>query len=306
MSFLAAAGISALGGVASSLIGSKAATSAANTQAQASRDAAKQQMDMFNMSQANFQPYFNAGGAATGSLQELLGIGGGAGDLLSSPIFSKLAGAITPNITTDFTNVFGGKGAQDWLEKTPGYQFTLDQGLKSTQSALSAQGLGGTDPKSGLASGSLTKGLSQYATGLASNTFQQQFQNYLANTQQQLANYGQSFNNLYQGLGMGTGMLQNLAGLGQSSAAGVGQLGLGTANSTSNLLTSGAAAQAGGTVGSANALTGGIGALGSTAQQYALFNALQGGGMFGKQNQGGGWGTDLGLGISGSTMNPFA
>lgn len=294
MSFLAAAGIGAAGSIASGLIGSNAAKSAANTQSQAANYAADQQMKMFNMSQANFQPYFNAGGAAAGSLQTLLGIGGGASDPLSSPVWQMLSGAATP----DFNSIFGGKSAQDWLAATPGYQFTLDQGLKSTQSALSAQGLGGTDPKSGLASGSLTKGLSQYATGLASTTFQQQFQNYLQSTQQR-------FGNLTSGLGQTTGLLQNLAGLGQASAANVGALGVQSQTAANQLLTSGAAAQAGGQVGSANALTGAIGGLGSTAQQYALLSSLTSGGMFGKQTNNNAWGSDTGAGIQGSTVNPF-
>ena len=53
------------------------------------------------------------------------------------------------------------------MRQTPGYQFTLAQGLKATQSAAAARGLG--------VSGSALKGAGTYATGLADKTYLDQF-----------------------------------------------------------------------------------------------------------------------------------
>src|SRR6185436_2677672 len=64
---------------------------------------------------------------------------------------------------------------QETLEKTPGYQWALGQGLKSTGFAMTPKGLVG--------SGAAIKGAMEYGQGLASQTYQQQFQNELANQQ---------------------------------------------------------------------------------------------------------------------------
>jgi hypothetical protein len=56
---------------------------------------------------------------------------------------------------------------QQWLEQTPGYQFALSEGLKNTQDAAAAKGLG--------VSGAALKGAGEYATGLADQTWKSQF-----------------------------------------------------------------------------------------------------------------------------------
>src|SRR5579859_330553 len=58
------------------------------------------------------------------------------------------------------------------LTQTPGYQFTLNQGLKATQNSQTARGLG--------VSGAAIQAGDQYATGLADQTYNQQLQNYMA------------------------------------------------------------------------------------------------------------------------------
>lgn len=52
---------------------------------------------------------------------------------------------------------------QDTLNNLPGYQFTLNQGLKSTQSGYAARGLAD--------SGAALKGAANYATGLAQSNY---------------------------------------------------------------------------------------------------------------------------------------
>lgn len=64
-----------------------------------------------------------------------------------------------------------GGNMQDTLRRMPGYQFSLDQGLKATQAAAAARGLG--------VSGAALKGAATYATGLADNTYQQMFKDTL-------------------------------------------------------------------------------------------------------------------------------
>jgi hypothetical protein len=122
------------------------------------------------------------------------------------------------------------------LEQTPGYQFTLNQGLKSLANQNAAKGLG--------LSGAQQKGALEYATGLADNTYGQQYQRAL---QSYATNYGLASDQYNR--------LAGLAGMGQSSAAGVGNAGMQTGSLIGNLMTQGANAQASGLVGAANAQT---------------------------------------------------
>jgi len=66
---------------------------------------------------------------------------------------------------------------QENLEKTPGYDFTKTQGLKAVQNSAAARGLG--------VSGAALKGAATFATGLANQTYKDQFT--LENTNRQNA-----------------------------------------------------------------------------------------------------------------------
>jgi hypothetical protein len=133
---------------------------------------------------------------------------------------------------------------QATLEQTPGYKFNLAQGLKATQNSVGARGLG--------ISGASEKGAASYATGLASSTYQQQFQNALANKQM-----------TYQSL-------FGPASLGESAAAGVGSLASGAGSGIATNLTNIGTAQAGADLGAANAVTGAANSAGSNALIYAM------------------------------------
>src|SRR6185312_1307095 len=98
--------------------------------------------------------------------------------------------------------------------------------------------------------------------GLASNTYQQQYENALKSF---MTNYGVQSDTYNR--------LSGLVGVGENAAAGVGNAGLQTASNAGNFLTSGANAQAAGMIGGANAITGGLGSIG----QGGLLNALLGG-----------------------------
>lgn len=166
-----------------------------------------------------------------------------------------------------------GAGAPTWdptisgLEKTPGYQFTLDQGMKATANQNAAMGLGG--------SGAEAKGVQQYAQGLASTTYGQNFNIY----NQQYANYWSALMNKYN-------MLSGQTALGAAAAGGTGQQGANAQGAANAANIGGANASAAGTVGAANAAGAGLSGIagaGNTALNYSL---LKSGGMFGNQNSG--------------------
>lgn len=138
------------------------------------------------------------------------------------------------------------------LENTPGYQFNLAQGLRAGNNSMTARGLG--------LSGAQIKGAQQFASGLASTTFNDQFNNALS-----------SFNTNYNSAANNANRLAGLVQMGQNSAAQTGNMGMTGAANAGNLMTQGANAQAAGIMGSANALTGGIN---SAANAYMTQNML--------------------------------
>lgn len=234
-------GAGALGAGASILTSSNSA-SAANSAASAQENAAAQQqattMAMFNQTQANLQPYMQAGTGALTALQQGLGLAPGNGPSGAN------GGLLAP---------FQPTMAQ--LEGTPGYQFTKQQGLEAAQNGFAAQGLG--------SSGAAVKGATNYAEGLASTTYQQQFQNYLTQNQQ-----------LYN-------MLGGVSGSGQNAAAGLGALSLNASGQINSALGQAGAASAAGTVGAANAVNSGINGITGSLGQSGLIYALNQQGMFG-------------------------
>ncbi|WP_433705793.1 hypothetical protein [Paraburkholderia sacchari] len=235
----AAVGIgTAVAGVAGSAMSSNASKSAANTQAQAADQASQLQWQQFQQMQQNLQPYMQLGSSYIPNLQ---------------------AYANGPALN----NVFSFNPTQQQLEQTPGYQFTLQQGLKGVDNAMSAKGLN--------LSGAQAKGIANYTTGLADQTYQQQYQNALQNF---MTNYGVSSDQYNR--------LAGLVGLGQNAAAGVGNAGLQTASQAGNFLTQGANAQAAGTIGSANAINSGLGSISNGGLLYSLLQ--NGGGAAGSPN----------------------
>jgi len=209
--------------IGSAAIGAGASIFGASAQASAAKQGIAAQQGMYatgmNFAQqqlANAQgalnPFIAAGGTALGTYQAAL-----------------------PGLTAPFSAAN--------LAATPGYQFTLGQGLKSTQNAFAAQGLG--------SSGAALRGAGQFATGLAQGTYTQQLQNYLQQNQQ-IANL------LYQPVATGAGAAGTLAGV----EATLGGAGLGGAVTTGQGIASSLAglgnAYAGGATGVSGALTGGL------------------------------------------------
>jgi hypothetical protein len=214
----------AIGGAA--VLGAGASLAGSSMQSSAATDAANSanaiQQQEWNQTQANAAPYLAAG---TGALN---------------------------TITSDQANQTG--FAAPWnpsqVSSTPGYQFTLDQGNQAIQRSAAAQG--------GLLSGAAAKAMDTYTTGLADQTYNQQYNNYLAGSQQA---YNQ---------------LAGVAGIGQSTATNLANTGASTANSMANTtaagITGSANATAAGMVGATNSLTSGAGNL----SQYYMLQGLLG------------------------------
>lgn len=185
-----------------------AADKAKDAQLKAVNQSNAAQLLMFGLNKEILKPYIKSGVKASGRLFNQI-------DKISSKPIS-------------FT--------QKDLEETPGYKFTLAQGLKSVQNSAAARGLG--------VSGAALKGATEYATGLASKTYNDRFQNELANRNFQLATRGAKI-----------GALQGLVGVGGNAAAGLGGNAVQTgANIGSNII-GGGNATAGAAVSSANAFS---------------------------------------------------
>lgn len=144
------------------------------------------------------------------------------------------------------------------LTKTPGYQWNYAQGMRAVNNSAASRGLG--------LSGAQLKGAETFASGLADNTYQNQYNNALTQYQ---TNYNAAANNVNR--------LMSLLGVGQSAANQTGAYGMQNAANMGNYLTSGANAQASGQVGSANALSNALSGVGNNALLYSMLGNMNGG-----------------------------
>ena len=261
--------LSGIGSIFGAGKGASAATQAASIQANAAKQAAQLQYAMYQQTAQRLSPWVSAGQGAlsrlgwwTGTLPGQAGPGS-AGTLTAMPTTWGMSNQFSPTMAA--------------LEQTPGYQFTLSQGLQASNNAYASEGLGGsiTGGRAG-PSGPLAAGQAQYATGLASNTFNQQYQNWLAGQNFQLGSNLQSYN-----------MLAGLSGAGQNAAANTGQFGSAAVQGATNALLGGAAASAAGVVGAANAWNQGLGAAGSSiGNAFMMSQLFNQPGMFGNPQAG--------------------
>lgn len=265
--------------VGSAVVGAAASSSAAGKQADAAGDAADQQSQAAAQIRADLQPYTSLGQSAINPLWAAMGYkgqpdqsavdaaqkaydeweaarnqygdrGGAGGQQRSDELKAALDQAKTGAMTVDPNSTLQQKFSFDSnnLANTPGYQFALQQGLKGTNNSLAAQGLG--------LSGAQAKGLSNFATGLADQTYGNQYNRALS-----------TYNTNYQVAANNVSNLQNLVNTGQNSAAQTGQAGLAAANNAGNYLTQQGNAQAAGIAGIGQAANSGV-------NNYMLYNAL--------------------------------
>lgn len=136
----------------------------------------------------------------------------------------------------------------------PNYQFMLDQGQGAFNNAANAGG--------GRIGGNALQGLEKYTQDYASNAYQNAFSNYTGQQQ-----------NIFN-------RLSTIAGFGNTSNSTVASAGSAISPGISSSIQAGGAAQAAGTVGSANALSGGINAAGSYPLLSQIFGrgGISGGG----------------------------
>jgi hypothetical protein len=222
--------------VTSSVIGSNAASKAADRQAGAidrSTDVLNQQWQTTQAQQAPFRSTgYNAlnqlNRLGSGTYQMFDANGNVTGQGVGNEFFTK------PYTAEDFA-----KGID------PGYQFRLQQGQEATNRMANMGG--------GMISGNALKGQEDYTQGVASQEF------------------GNAFNREQLGTTNIFNRLSALAGLGQTSVGQTTTAGSNYAGNVAGNIQASGAAQAGGIVGQANALSGGLQQFGN--QQY-LSNLL--------------------------------
>ena len=207
----AAIGGSALVGGLTSLYG---ANKAASAQTSAANTAAGTQMQMYGQTRSDLSPYRDIGGVASGQLTNRL-------SELTSPV------SVNPD---DFKN-------------SQAYNFLWNQAERANNNSAAARGLG--------VSGAALKGASAFGSGLASQFWQQNFNN-------QVTNQTNAYNRL-----------KGLVDTGANAAAGTGQLGQ-----------QAAAGAASAQIGAGNAQAAGYNALGPAVTNAGTGAALAGYGLY--------------------------
>ncbi len=211
-------GLSAIGGVGSSIIGSNASKKAASQESSTVQQGINETNQQFQQEQANQAPYLAAGSQSLAQL--LAGLNNGTFGPGSTPSYTL------PTLAQ--------------AENEPGFQFQEQQGDKAIQESAAATG--------GAFSGGTAKSLDNYNTNLAQTDYQNVVSNSLNAYQQNLANQAQQFSQLLAPVQIGEGATQNinqagtqtsqtiaqlLASLGQSQAAGT----VGSANAINSGIT---------------------------------------------------------------------
>jgi hypothetical protein len=181
------AGVGLLGGA----MGSKAAKSAANTQAASADRATELQREMYEKNIELNAPFREAGLSAQNRLLDYMGLTPGA----------------------------GGKYARDFsmqdFQQDPGYAFRLSEGMKALDRTAAARG--------GMLSGAALRGATRYGQDMASQEYTNAFNRYQTNRANQL-------NPLQSLMGAGQTAAGNVAGAGQNYATNAGQNYMNAAN----------------------------------------------------------------------------
>lgn len=267
MSFgVTAAVVGGVGSLVGGIVGSDASQSAANTQSDAARYTADLQNQQWQQTQKNLKPYLDLGSSAINPLLAAMGY-----NVTKNDDGTYTFGSTDPNnpLQQRFSYADFQAPTAAQAQSTPGYQFTLDQGLKSVQNSAAARGLG--------TSGAAMKGAANYATGLADSTYNDVFNRALNTYNANLGKAQNTFQTNYNTAANNVNRLTGLVGSGQNAAATNGSLGAAATGNISNTLMSGANAQASGIIGGANALTNALGGIGNSALTYGLLNNNAGG-----------------------------
>ena len=250
--------------LASGYMSSKASKSAASTQAAAADRAAELQNEQYQQTRQDQAPFRQGGLTAQNRLMTLLGLappetpreGGGSGvaGMVAGAVRDSMGQPQDSGLQIDRTSPDFGRYARDFgmadFQADPGYAFRLSEGQKALERNAAARG--------GLISGGALKAATRFGQDMGSQEFTNAFNRYQTNRSNQL------------------NPLQSLMGAGQTATNFLGTAGAANAANVGNLMTGGAAAQAAGQVGSANAITGALGTYLNYSQNNALLNALRG------------------------------
>jgi hypothetical protein len=194
------AGIGALGVVS----GVVSANSASNAQVGAAKAANAEQQREYDQTRADQEPYRTQGYAALQRISDLLGISGNT----SAPGYGS----------------FGKPLSVSDVEKDPGYQFGLNQGLKTQQNSAAARG--------GLYSGAELKAITQYGNDYATSKYDDAYSR-AKNAQDTI------FNRLSGVSGTGQTATTTVDNLGQQAATNIGNnlIGAGNARGAADIAT---------------------------------------------------------------------
>ena len=147
-------GVAVIGGsLVSGLLGSHAATNAANTQAGAANNATATQLQMFNTQNQQQAPWRQAGQNALGAISGGFGLGPSSGGV-DSGYFNHQFNASDLNANL-----------------APNYAFMLNQGQEANINYMNRFGGGGN----------VAQGLNTFSQNYAQNAYQQAFANYTSN-----------------------------------------------------------------------------------------------------------------------------
>jgi hypothetical protein len=201
-----------LSALTSAITGSRAATNAAEIQAQSAREARQLARDIFNEQKALQEPYRAAGITAQNQLLNLLGLSGNT----AAADYGKYA---RPFGMADF-------------QADPGYAFRLSEGMKALEASRAARG--------GLLSGATGKALTRYGQEMGAQEYGSAFNRYQterANRLNPLAGLTTLGQAAAANQGAATGAFGTTAGnlttdIGAAQAAG----GIGSANAITNAL----------------------------------------------------------------------
>ena len=222
----------------SALIGGSAAKSAAGTQAGAADQAAQLQQQQYQQTRSDLMPWQQSGMTSLANLNYLAGI---APPGTSTPSSGQVAGATGMGYGS-LLQPFG----LDQFQASPAYNFNLEQGQQAINKAAASRNM--------YYAPATLQDLTKYSQGLASNEFQNSFNNYNTN-----------LNNIWN-------RLYGLSGTGQNAASQTGAFVAGAATNIGQDITGAANASAAGTVGMSNAITG---ALGQGTNAYLMNQILQ-------------------------------
>jgi hypothetical protein len=179
------------GSVVSGVMGSKAAKSAAKTQAASADRAADLQQEQFERSIELNAPFREAGLTAQNKLLDYMGLSEGA----------------------------GGKYARDFsmadFQQDPGYAFRMSEGMKALDRTAASRG--------GLLSGATLRGATRFGQDMASQEYTNAFNRYQTNRANQL-------NPLQSLMGAGQTAAGNVGNAGQNYATNAGNAYMNAAN----------------------------------------------------------------------------